>query len=349
MFRRNIIFSRALIILSIMGGINLIISTMIFSPLSSTAPTVFATTSSSQPSVGQDISNLFKGIEQFIAPSGYQQAREDPSYAINIPFSDQGFSPFEPSIISIPANMGVIWFNEDDSPQSVTFNATNPEAIQSVTIAPGGFFIHKFTVPGTYVYYNSENPSAKGIIMVGSEFESGQYMDMLVGGDALPFESGAVGRTTFSFVPHDNVTTIPPTLSITYNVTIVDSNGTQLYSNQFEDSDGILDLELVPTSSSRSSLSSSSNQTTGGTGTEGGQQPPHFVTWGPDLTDQEGVASDGAYHVQGPVLTENEDYTITVSITNIDNAVQPQPLSDDFLLPSVNFTANSTAANFLGP
>jgi hypothetical protein len=64
-------------------------------------------------------------------------------------------------------------------------------------------------------------------------------MNMLVGGDALPFEAGKVGRTTFSFVPHENVTTIPPTLSITYSVTIASSNGTQLYSNQFDDSDGI--------------------------------------------------------------------------------------------------------------
>jgi hypothetical protein len=227
--------------------------------------------------------------------------------------------------------MTVIWFNEDESPHSVTFNDTSPEQIQPGTIAPGGFFIHKFTVPGTYDYYDSENPSSKGRIKVGAEFERGQYMDMLVGGDALPFEAGKVGRTTFSFVPKENVTTIPPSLSITYNVTIADSTGTQLYSNQFDDSDGILDLELVPTSSDRSSLS---NQT-------GGEAQPHFVTWGPDLTDQEGVASDGAYHVQGPVMTENQDYTITVSITSIDNAVQSQPLSDDFMLPSVNSTANS--------
>jgi hypothetical protein len=84
--------------------------------------------------------------------------------------------------------MGVIWFNEDDSPQSVTFNDTSPEAIESGDIAPGGFFNHKFTVPGTYDYYNSENPQSKGRINVGGEFESGQYMNMLVGGDALPFE-----------------------------------------------------------------------------------------------------------------------------------------------------------------
>jgi hypothetical protein len=148
---------------------------------------------------------------------------------------------------------------------------------------------------------------------------------MLVGDNALPFEAGKVGRTTFSFVPNDNVTTIPPSLSITYSVTIADSNGTMLYSNQFDDSDGILDLELIP-----SSRSLSSNQTAA-----------NFVSWGPDLTDQEGVASDGTYHVQGPVMTENQDYTITVSITSVDNAAQPQPPSDDFLIPSVNSTGNS--------
>lgn len=83
----------------------------------------------------------------------------------------------------------------------------------------------------------------------------------------------------------------------------------------------------------------------GGASNQTGQ--PQFVTWGPDLTDQEGVASDGAYHVQGPVMTENEDYTIIVSITNIDNTAQPQLPSDDFLIPSVNFTADSDTANFL--
>ena len=331
MVRRNLILSRkALVIsLSVMGTVNVLAFMTTMSPAFSTTSTALAPASPSQSSATQDISNLFKGIEQFLAPSGYEQAREDPSYAINIPFSELGFSPFEPSGISIPANMGVVWFNDDDSQHSVTFNDTSPEAIDSGDIAPGGFFIHKFSTPGIYDYYDSENPQSKGRINVGSEFETGQNMDMLVGGDSLPFEAGKVGRTTFSFVPHDNVTTIPPSLSITYNVTIADSNGTMLYSNQFDDSDGILDLELIPSSSrsllssNQTTTSSSSNQTAG----------PQFVSWGPDLTDQEGVASDGAFHVQGPVLTESEDYTITVSITSVDNAAQPQPLSDDFLLP----------------
>ncbi|MFL6496062.1 MAG: hypothetical protein ACJ703_06535 [Nitrososphaera sp.] len=345
MFPTSLLASKALLILSILGGINLIVSTAILSPVSSGISAYATTSSSSQqqpPSAAQDISNLFRGIEQFVAPSGYDAARQDPSFAIHQAFSDLGFSPFEPSYISIPSGMGVIWFNDDDSEHSVTFNDTSPEAIAPATIGPGGFFIHRFSTPGTYDYYDGANPSAKGRIKVGSEFESGQNMDMLVGGDALPFEAGKVGRTTFSFVPHSDVVSIPPTLSITYNVSITDANGTNLYSNQFDDSDGILDLELIPTggpssyqsaaSSNQTSAAASSNQTSAAA--------PQFVTWGPDLTDQEGVASDGAYHVQGPVLTENENYTINVSIVGVGNSAQTGQPSDSFILPSVNSTGS---------
>jgi plastocyanin len=349
MFSRNLLKStQALVLLlSIIGGVSVLVPINTLSPVFSTVSTSVDQGQLSESSATDGGGgSLFQQIEQFLAPSGYDQAREDPSYAINIPFSELGFSPFEPFGISIPAGMGVVWFNDDDSQHSVTFNDTSPEAIAQADIAPGGFFIHKFTVPGTYDYYDSDNPSSKGRIKVGSEFEPGQNMDMLVGGDALPFEAGKVGSTTFSFVPHDNVTPIPPTLSITYSVTIADSTGTTLYSNQFDDSDGILDLELIPSSRSLSSSNqtSSANQTMT-TSSSSNQTQPNFISWGPDLTDQEGVASDGVYHIRGPVLTESEDYTITVSIASIDNAAQPQPPSDSFLLPSVN----STAANSLVP
>jgi plastocyanin len=305
------------------------VGAIILAPVTTLSP-VFSTVSTyvdqgqlSEPSPTNVSSSLSQQTGAFLPPSGYAQARQDPSYVVHIPFTTLGFSPFEPFGISIPANMGVIWFNEDDSQHSVTFNNTSPEAIDSGPILPGGFFIHKFSIPGVYDYYDSANPSSKGRIMVGSEFESGKNMNMLVGGNALPFEAGKIGRTTFSFVPKDNVTAIPPTLSITYNVSIANSNGTTLYSKQFDDSDGILDLELIP-------LKRPSNQTAS------------FVSWGPDLTDQQGVASDGVYHIQGPVLTKNQDYMINVSIVAIDNTVKPQPPSDSFLLPSVNSTTAIT-------
>jgi plastocyanin len=328
------------------GGINLFTSSAISPAFSSTITSAYATTSSSQPSVVQDISSLFKGIEQFVAPSGYDQARQDPSYAIHIPITDLGASPFEPSSIAIPSGMSVIWFNDDDSEHSITFNSTSPESIAPATMAPGGFYIHKFTTPGNYSYYDTSNPSSKGTINVGREFESGQNMDMLVGGNALPFEAGKVGRTTLSFVPHSNVVSLPPTLSVTYNVDIVDANGTTLYSNQFDDSDGILDLELIPSgglssyhasgaaASNQTSGAAASNQTSGAAASnQTSANATQFVTWGPDLTDQNGVASDGAYHVMGPVMTENQTYTINVSVAGVGNTAQSGQHSDSFTLP----------------
>ncbi len=345
---KNLIKSAQVVVIlfTIIGSVNVLVSLTPLSPAFSTVSTSVDQGQLTQqtPLPTNVTDSLFQHIEEFLAPSGYEQAREDPSYAINIPFSELGYSQFEPSSISIPENMTVIWFNDDDSIHTVTFNDTSPQAIDPGIIEPGGFFIHQFSMPGNYDYYDSYDPSLKGRIKVGAEFEPGQNMNMLVGGDAFPFEAGKIGRTTLSFVPNDNVSTIPPSLSITYNVTIADSAGRSLYSNQFGDSDGILDLELIPSNRSLSNQtetdssylsnqinSSSSNQTA----------LSHFVTWGPDLTDQEGVASDGVYHIQGPVMTENQEYTITVSITSVDNTAEQQsPPSDDFLLPSVNSTGN---------
>ena len=59
----------------------------------------------------------------FVPPPGYGAVRELPSYAVRIPFSDDGRSSFEPATIAIPADMTVIWFNDDQNPHTVTMNA----------------------------------------------------------------------------------------------------------------------------------------------------------------------------------------------------------------------------------
>jgi plastocyanin len=252
--------------------------------------------------------------QTFNPQPGYSQVRQDPSYAVRIPFTDLGSAPYEPTTISIPTGMTVIWFNEDQSEHSVTASsAPQGAAFDSGLIAPGGFFTHTFSVPGIYDYDDSANPSSKGRIKVGSEFEAGSNMDMLIGGNALPFNSSRLERVTLSFVPHESAAVIPPDLSLTYNVTISNSTST-LFSDQFDDSDGVLDLELVPS--------------IGPNGTAG-----HFVSSGPDLTDNEGVAGDGTYHIQGPVLVKDDTYTIQVSIVAENNSNLPAPVSDTFTLP----------------
>ena len=175
MFRRNLIIStKALVILvSIIGGAIILAPTTTLSPVFSTVSTSVDQGQLSQSSASQnisnltnsatqDISNLFKGIEQFLAPSGYEQAREDPSYAIDIPFSDLGSSTFEPSGISIPVNMGVIWFNDDDSQHSVTFNDTSPEAIDSGDIGPEDSLFTSFRRQEYMTTMTVQTPNQRG-------------------------------------------------------------------------------------------------------------------------------------------------------------------------------------------
>src|SRR5919106_1821108 len=61
----------------------------------------------------------------FMPPPGFEEVREIPSYAIRIPFSNDGRSSFEPATIAIPATMTVIWFNDDQNPHTVTMNTSS--------------------------------------------------------------------------------------------------------------------------------------------------------------------------------------------------------------------------------
>ncbi len=53
-------------------------------------------------------------------PPIFRKLRDKPSYAIRIPFSENGHSSFVPYLIFIPINMTVIWFNEDIGSPKVT-------------------------------------------------------------------------------------------------------------------------------------------------------------------------------------------------------------------------------------
>jgi plastocyanin len=257
-------------------------------------------------------------VTLFSPPPGYDEIREHPSYSVRIPFSSLGNTTFDPPAIAIPVDMTVIWFNDDQNPHKITSvsnGSTSLPSFASAMIAPQGFFTYKFTQPGTYVYQDSVNPSAKGKITVGDTIEIGNNMDMLIGGDVLPFNASQLKRLTVSFVPtNTSAITIPPNLNLLYNVSIGTSN-TTLFSKQFQDRDGILDLELVPTSKSSS--------------------VKHFVTWGPDVGDIAGHRNSGTYHIQGPVLVEDEIYLIKVDIVSKDGMALSPPITDTFIIPSV--------------
>jgi hypothetical protein len=250
-------------------------------------------------------------------PLIFYKLRNIPSYAITIPFTTLGFSSYDPPDVSIPLGMTIIWFNDDNGIHSVTTTMANssystPQKIDSGPISPkGGSFIHTFSKPGIYDYYDKFDPRMHGRINVGTDIEQGKNMNMMVGGK-ISFNPDESRRVVLSFVP--KTIAIPPTIALTYQVTI--SNPLRpwlIFNHRYDDADGILDLELIPTHKSRNNSTD-------------------FITWGPDFRSQEAFRTTGTFHIKGPVLVENSEYDIRIAILAKDGSVLSKPIVDTFIL-----------------
>ena len=302
------------------------------------------------------------------------ELEHQPSYAIRIPFGvgQTDYSVrYDPSQVAIPAGMSVVWFNDDSNPHTVTTISSAPEQFDSGIIPPGGFSVMTFTKPGLYIYYDKLNPSLEGSIIVGDLIQLGKNMEMRIGGN-LPFKFTDLGRLVLSFVPHK--VTLPPPLDMTYNVTIYNGTmDNAIYNRQFGDIDGILDLEIVPIKGIKGlpeqikEANINNNTINGGNITTFAKQELDksaittnttnradlgnykdstmlsnassiplskstikTTTYGPDLS----APITGAYHIEGPILVEPNDYIIKVELISIDGKILGEPIEDVFLLPA---------------
>ena len=255
-------------------------------------------------------------------PPIFYKLRNIPSYSITIPFSSSNFSNFDPADVSIPVGMTLIWFNDANSLHSVTTNMSKnslhsiatPEKIDSGPIlSNGGSFIHTFSKPGTYNYYDKFDPFMHGRINVGTSIETGENMNMIIGGNkSSSFNPNESRRIVLSFIP--TTISIPPTTALTYQVTI--SNRLRpwiVFSHKYDDADGIFDLELIPTHRSKDNSTD-------------------FTTWGPDFRSQESFRTTGTYHLKGPLLVENSEYDIRIAVIARDSILLSKPIADTFVL-----------------
>ena len=275
-----------------------------------------------------------------------------PSYAIRIPFgAGETGTGYNPANISIPAGMTVVWFNDDSTQHTVTpltnesqQGLSSPvldallepveetiipseERFGSGVIPPGGFSVFTFTKPGTYPYYDEFNPTLRGQINVGDLVEIGKNMDMRIGGD-FPFNASELERIVLSFVP--KAISLPPSLELTYNVTIFNSTG-PVYNREFGDIDGILDLEIIPVNKLNPSIQvgPGANDTNITASSAMSGSTILTTTYGPDLNSP----ITGTYHVEGPLLVEPTPYLIRVQVTEINHLAPSQPVVDEFMLP----------------
>jgi plastocyanin len=294
-------------------------------------------------------------------PPIMEQLKNIPSYAIQIPntknltsanssSSSSSNSYFNPAVVSIPAGMTVIWFNNDNIYHTVTTisNTTYspPEKFDSGPIpgylpgggyfgngALGGSYIHTFSKPGIYAYEDTQHPSNHGQIIVGNEMVKGKNMAMQFPGQSIPFNPNNPSRVVLRFIP--TTMSVPPVLALTYNVTVVDSHGKPMFNQMFDDSDGILDLELVPMKSNTSSSNSSSNaNSTTSTSSSSNSNNSSFISWGPDFIGQEAFRTTGAFHIQGPIMVKDALYGLKVAIVARDHSILSPPASDVFALPA---------------
>jgi hypothetical protein len=221
-----------------------------------------------------------------------------------------------------------------------------------------------FTKPGLYIYYDKLNPSLEGTIIVGDLIQLGKNMDMRIGGK-LPFEFTELGRLVLSFIPKE--ITLPPPLTMTYNVTIYDDKmDKSIYNRQFIDTDGILDLEIIPikgikgvpeqikeasiadniTTFTKQKINESIT-TTNATNTNINNEKIDAIpsntssiplsnstikttTYGPDISSP----ITGTFHIEGPILVEDNDHIIKVEIVSIDGKSLSEPIEDVFILPA---------------
>ena len=303
-----------------------------------------------EPSLLSNLYNLDPDIEQAPFPPPVVGGQRDaPDYTIDIPHSAGGENPtFEPAEIGIPVGTTIMWINKDSAPHTITtfrggLEFSPPESFDSghipgtrsglFEVTPfGGSFIHTFDKPGVYEYFCTIHPNHEGRIVVGDTVQLSQNGSMvLMEGANLPFNSSELSRILLAVVPSKEVIDLPPTTTMTYNVSLlgpvpqrgVTANQTGigpindpnrvLYSEQFLDTDGVLYVELIPQPAVNGSISD-------------------FVTWGPDISGSATGPHTGAFHIKGPVMVQNEPYTMQVSIVNIDEEILEEPITEEFIL-----------------
>ena len=234
------------------------------------------------------------------------------TYAVSIvPGAAQKDSTYHyfPPAIAVPAHTTIAWFNNDfGQPHTVTSGVPGtPNNLFNSGLMPAtanSLFQYTFDSRGDFSYYCIIHPWRVATVSVSDSIARGTNFELAYGtGPVWNFSKDF--RTLLSFEPR----TVPldRTTPLVYNITIY-TNGTgddnKIFSKTFVTPGEKLPLELVR----------GENKT---------------ITYGPDFS------STGAYHIEGPIFTENANYTITSEISAINGRPPETPLTDEFSLRTV--------------
>lgn len=220
---------------------------------------------------------------------------------------------FVPSEVTINIGDTVVWTNSDTASHTVTSGDVNDSAtwglvFNSGLVRPGVPFEHTFDTPGEYPYLCELHPWMIGKIIVLEAMAQppegtipGTNLDLTI--DPLPpFDRLANEKVTLSFTPKAKEVD-----HLDYKV-VISKDGMEVWSKQFHDHDGNLELQITPSDGSIT------------------------VTGGAENLAQ---GTTGPYMVSGPIFNENGNYAISGQIVGIEFNPLPSPLKDDFSLEVV--------------
>jgi len=236
------------------------------------------------------------------------------TYAVSIvPGAAQRDSAYHyfPPAIAVPIRSTIAWFNNDfGQPHTVTSDIPGGSNVGTsfnsgvMPATANSFFQYRFDRAGDFPYHCIIHPWRVALVSVGDSLDRGINFELTSGtGPVWNFSKDF--RTLLNFEPR----TVPldRTTPLVYNITIF-KNGTnpenQVFSKTFVTAGEQLPIELV----------------------RGGNET---ITYGPDFS------TTGAYHIQGPIFSENADYIIRSEISAINGRPPETPIIDDFGLQTI--------------
>ena len=271
---------------------------------------------------------LSVGVLSTIAPSAFAaEVIVENALGASVPGCEETNECFLPYEVSINVGDTVTWVNDDTAAHTATGGsaADGPSGVfDSSLVLAGSSFSFTFNEAGTYEYFCMVHPWMAGVVIVGEAMaeepegimEEAMMTGVYLGLDIdpmLPFDNTANDMVTLSFTAMSEEGLGGSSMSpgvidhLDYKV-IISKDGSEVWSEQFHEHDGNLELQVTPSEGS------------------------FKVTGGDDVNGQSGT---GPYMVTGPVFMDNGNYQVTAQIVGIEFNPLSTPLTDDFTMEVV--------------
>ena len=257
---------------------------------------------------------LSVGVLSTIAPSAFAaEVIVENAPGASVPGCEETNECFLPYEVKINVGDTVTWVNDDTAAHTATGGSASDGlsgVFDSSLVLAGSSFSFTFNEAGTYEYFCMVHPWMAGFVIVGEAMAEEVMEEAMMSGvylgldivPMLPFDNTVNDMVTLSFTAKsDELMGSGAIDHLDYKV-IISKDGNEVWSEQFHEHDGNLEIQFTPSEGSFS--------TTGG--------------------EEVGSTETKAFMVQGPVFMDNGNYQITAQIVGIEFNPLSTPLTDDF-------------------